>query len=43
MTALAATTFAAAVVPAFELYRHLYRVLSYDSGAPPSAQPCRST
>ncbi len=30
---LAATAFAAAVVPAFDLYRNLYQVLAYDSGA----------
>jgi hypothetical protein len=33
VTALAATAFAAAAVPAFDLYRNLYQVLSYDSGA----------
>jgi hypothetical protein len=33
-TALAATAFAAAVVPAFDLYCNLYQVLTYDSGAP---------
>jgi hypothetical protein len=31
---LGVTAFAAAVVPAFDLYRNLYQVLTYDSGAP---------
>jgi hypothetical protein len=31
---LGVTAFAAAVVPAYDLYRNLYQVLSYDNGAP---------
>jgi hypothetical protein len=31
---LVAAAFAAAVIPAFDLYRNLYQVLIYDSGAP---------
>jgi hypothetical protein len=34
VAALGAASFAAAVFPAFFLYRELYQVLSYDSGAP---------
>jgi hypothetical protein len=34
VVALGVTAFAAAVVPAFDLYRNLYQILSYDSHAP---------